>query len=81
MRIILCGYGGHMGREVRTCAERAEGCEIVAGVDPMVAPQDVCVSAFQRIYGVFQKPVNLQKKSPFGIILYLIDFNHLIFDN
>ena len=31
MRIILTGYTGHMGREVRTCAEAAEGCEIVAG--------------------------------------------------
>jgi len=49
MKIILCGWGGHMGREVRTCAERAEGCEIAAGVDPMIPPQDVCVSAFQDL--------------------------------
>ena len=46
MRILLCGWGGHMGREVRTCVERMSGCEIVEGVDPMIPPQDVCVSAF-----------------------------------
>ena len=45
MRIILCGYAGHMGREVRECAARA-GMEIVAGVDPMAAPEGVCVRSF-----------------------------------
>ena len=34
MRIILSGYTGHMGREVRASAERA-GYPIVAGVDAM----------------------------------------------
>ena len=47
MRIILCGYTGHMGREVRECAARAAGCEIVAGVDPMAEnPDAVCVKSF-----------------------------------
>ena len=46
MRIILCGYGGHMGREVRTCAERDEHSEIVAGVDPMIPAEGICVSSF-----------------------------------
>ena len=32
MRIILSGYGGHMGREVRACAERMEDARIVAGL-------------------------------------------------
>jgi len=32
MRIILVGYGGHMGREVIACAERAAGCEIALPV-------------------------------------------------
>ena len=45
MRIILCGYAGHMGREVRECATRA-GMEIVAGVDPMAEPEGVCVRSF-----------------------------------
>ena len=46
MRIILCGYGGHMGREVRTCAERDEHSEIVAGVDPMIPADGICVPSF-----------------------------------
>ena len=47
MRIILVGYEGHMGREVRACAERTENCEIVAGVDPMIpASGDICKKSF-----------------------------------
>jgi len=46
MRIILCGYGGHMGREVRTCAERDGNSEIVAGVDPMIPAEGICVPSF-----------------------------------
>ena len=46
MKILLCGYGGHMGREVRACAERAENAEIVAGVDPMIPAEGVCVPSF-----------------------------------
>ncbi len=47
MKIILCGYAGHMGREVRECAARA-GVEIVAGVDPMAEPEGVCVRSFDE---------------------------------
>lgn len=47
MRIILTGYTGHMGREVRACAERADNCGIVAGVDPMIpASEGICVKTF-----------------------------------
>ncbi len=47
MRILLTGYTGHMGREVRACAEAAEGCEIVAGVDPMIpASEGICFKTF-----------------------------------
>ncbi len=47
MRIILTGYTGHMGREVRLSAERAEDAEIVCGVDPL-APEGTegCVRSF-----------------------------------
>ena len=46
MRIILSGYTGHMGREVRASAERA-GYPIVAGVDAMAKePDDICVLSF-----------------------------------
>ena len=48
MRIILCGYGGHMGREVRSCAERNSDCEIVAGIDPMIPADGICVPSFDE---------------------------------
>ena len=49
MRIILCGYTGHMGREVRACAERMPECEIAAGVDPMIpASADLCFRTFDE---------------------------------
>ena len=48
MKIILVGYAGHMGREVVACAERDAGSEIVAGVDPMVPAQGVCVPSFEE---------------------------------
>lgn len=46
MRIILCGYCGHMGLEVRASAKRAAGCSIVAGVDPMAPAEGICVPSF-----------------------------------
>ena len=46
MRILLCGYGGHMGWEVRACAERDGDAAIVAGVDPMAPADEVCVPSF-----------------------------------
>ena len=48
MKILLCGYGGHMGREVRACAERDPDSEIAAGVDPMISADGVCVSSFDE---------------------------------
>ena len=46
MQIILCGYTGHMGREVRMSAERV-GVEITAGVDPMAKEVDeICRLSF-----------------------------------
>ena len=47
MRIILTGYAGHMGREVRECAERTARAEIVQGIDPFCETEDgVCVRGF-----------------------------------
>ena len=47
MRIILCGYCGHMGLEVRKSAERAKDCEIVAGIDVLMPEgTEGCVASF-----------------------------------
>ena len=47
MRILLSGYEGHMGREVRLSAERRPGAEITCGVDPMAKEGDaLCVRSF-----------------------------------
>ena len=48
MRILLSGFGGHMGREVRACAERDRDSEITAGVDPMIPAEGVCVPSFEE---------------------------------
>ncbi len=49
MRILLSGYGGHMGREVRECAAQAADCRIVQGVDPMMTEADpLCVKHFSE---------------------------------
>ena len=47
MRIILTGWAGHMGREVRAAAEQAGDVRIVRGVDPLI-PEDTeeCVRDF-----------------------------------
>jgi len=47
VRVILVGYEGHMGREVRASAARAEAAEIVQGVDPQAAEGgEACVRRF-----------------------------------
>ena len=47
MRIILSGYTGHMGQEVRKSAARMDGCEIVLGVDPLMPDgESGCVRGF-----------------------------------
>lgn len=47
MKILLCGYTGHMGQEVRRSVERAAGCEILCGVDPLCPEGEPgCVRSF-----------------------------------
>ena len=46
MRIILTGYEGHMGREVRMSADRRPDAEIVCGVDPAAEAGGICVRSF-----------------------------------
>ncbi|MBQ6399273.1 MAG: 4-hydroxy-tetrahydrodipicolinate reductase [Clostridia bacterium] len=50
MKIILVGYDGFMGREVRACAARASGAEIVCGVDPLAKGADPrCRASFDAV--------------------------------
>ncbi len=47
MKILLSGYTGHMGAEVRQSASRTPGYEIAGGVDPLCKEGDpICVRCF-----------------------------------
>ncbi len=47
MKIILSGFCGHMGKEVRLSAARRGDCEICMGVDPMMPEgTENCVRSF-----------------------------------
>ena len=69
MRILLCGYGGHMGREVRTCAERDTGSEIVAGIDPMIPAEGVCVPSFNECTAEADVIIDFSHHSMTGALL------------
>ena len=77
MKLILCGYCGHMGREVRESAGRA-GDEITAGVDPMMKEEDgVCVPSFDRCPSEADAVIDFSHHS---LTMDLMDFaekNHL----
>ena len=69
MKILLCGYGGHMGREVRACAERAENAEIAAGVDPMIPAEGVCVPSFDACKAEADVIIDFSHHSMTGALL------------
>ena len=69
MRILLCGYGGHMGREVRACAERAEDCPVVAGVDPMIPAEGICVPSFDECTAEADVIIDFSHHSMTGALL------------
>ncbi len=69
MRILLCGYGGHMGREVRTCAERDTDSVIAAGVDPMIPAEDVCVPSFKECIAETDVIIDFSHHSMTGALL------------
>ncbi len=69
MRIILSGYCGHMGREVRASAERA-GAEIVCGVDPLMkAEEDLCVPSFEKCVSEADVIIDFSHHSMTGALL------------
>ena len=77
MRIILCGYGGHMGREVRTCAERDEHSEIVAGVDPMIPAEGICVPSFAECRAEADVIIDFSHHSMTGALLDFAEAKNL----
>ena len=77
MRIILCGYGGHMGREVRTCAERDAHSEIVAGVDPMIPAEGICVSSFAECEAEADVIIDFSHHSMTGALLDFAEAKNL----
>ena len=77
MRIILCGYGGHMGREVRTCAERDEHSEIVAGVDPMIPAEGIGASSFAECEAEADVIIDFSHHSMTGALLDFAEAKNL----
>ena len=69
MKIILCGYAGHMGREVRECAARSEKYQITAGVDPMAEPEGVCVRTFDECTAEADVVIDFSHHSMTGALL------------
>ena len=70
MRILLCGYTGHMGREVRKSAEAAPGCEIVQGIDPMMPEGEPgCVRSFEEYSGNADVLIDFSHHSLTGALL------------
>ena len=69
MKIILSGYTGHMGREVRECAKRA-GVEITGGVDPMAEmPDEICVRSFEECAAEADVIIDFSHHSMTGALL------------
>ena len=78
MRIILTGYTGHMGREVRLCAEAAENCEIVAGIDPMIpASEGICKKTFEECTADADVIIDFSHHSMTGALLDFAEKNML----
>ena len=78
MRIILTGYTGHMGREVCLCAEAAENCEIVAGIDPMIpASEGICKKTFEECTADADVIIDFSHHSMTGALLDFAEKNRL----
>ena len=78
MKIILVGYEGHMGREVRACAERAEDCEIVQGVDPMIPESgDLCKKTFAECGSTADIVIDFSHHSLTGALLDFAESRNL----
>ena len=78
MKIILVGYEGHMGREVRACAERTEHCEITAGVDPLIPESTgICKKTFAECTAEADVIIDFSHHSLTGELLDFAERRHL----
>jgi 4-hydroxy-tetrahydrodipicolinate reductase len=66
-----------MGREVRTCAERDEHSEIVAGVDPMIPAEGICVSSFAECEAEADVIIDFSHHSMTGALLDFAEAKNL----
>ena len=70
MRIILCGYAGHMGREVRKSVSAAENCTVVQGIDPMMGDgEDGCVRTFAECSAAADVVIDFSHHSLTGALM------------
>jgi len=78
MRIILTGYTGHMGSEVRACAAAAENAEIVAGVDPMIpVSEGICLKTFEECTAEADVIIDFSHHSMTGALLDFAEAKNL----
>ena len=66
-----------MGREVRTGAERDEHSEIVAGVDPMIPAEGICVSSFAECEAEADVIIDFSHHSMTGALLDFAEAKNL----
>ena len=67
MKILLCGFDGYMGREVRKAAKKPElSMEIVGGIDPAYGGSEPVARDFSQARSLF----------PAGSADCIIDFSH-----
>jgi 4-hydroxy-tetrahydrodipicolinate reductase len=66
-----------MGREVRTCAERDEHSEIVAGVNPMIPAEGICVSSFAECEAEADVIIDFSHHSMTGALLDFAEAKNL----
>ena len=70
MKILLSGYTGHMGIEVRQSAARTPDCEIVCGVDPLCGEdEEGCVRTFSEFDGEADVIIDFSHHSLTGALL------------
>ena len=78
MRILLSGFSGHMGTEVRRSVARTPGTEIVCGVDPLCPEEEKgCVRSFAECSATADVIIDFSHHSMTGEMLDFAEKNRL----